>query len=362
MYRGIIQEGTWVGEGSYLRGVVKEKGYDKFTSKGRIYRIIHEDMEPGPKPRLINKSSSELLPYLAHPNGWWRNTAQKLIILKGDKTVIPKLIETVEGNESSVFHWFEKNKDYGLERLHALWTLEGLEAIEKSLLKKAYQDEDYRVRVAAIRISDRYIKSNDKEIFESLRALAQDPHPEVLQQLILTFRYNNDTKSVAQYILDNNQDNEVIKLTAEENINPAFSEIQSLKEKYKLRGGDATRQIINGYKIFKEYCSTCHGADGKGVHQLAPSLVGSPRVLGNEEITIKTLLHGLTGPVDGADYNGPMAPIAQYSDEDIANIASYIRAHLNNFGTVWSGRVRTTREKYKDRNKYWTLNELRTTQ
>ncbi len=359
MYRGIIQEGNWVGEGSYLRGVVKEKGYDKFTSKGRVYRIIHEDMERGPKPELMDKSAFELLPYLAHPNGWWRNTAQKLIILKGDKTVIPKLIETVEENESSAFDFLGEKKDYGLERLHALWTLEGLGGIEKSLLKKAYQDKDYRVRVAAIRISDRYIKLKDKEIFESLKGLAQDPHPEVLQQLILTLRYNNDaTQSIVQSILDNNKDKEIIKVTAEENINPAFSELQALKEKHKLRSGDATRQIINGYKIFKEYCSTCHGADGKGIHQLAPSLVGSPRVLGNEETTIKILLHGLTGSVDGVEYNGPMAPIAQYSDEDIADIASYIRADLNNSGTVGRRSIGATREKYKNRKRYWNLKEL----
>jgi glucose/arabinose dehydrogenase len=88
MYRGIIQEGTWVGEGSYLRGVVNEKGYDKFVGRGRIYRIVHEDMEPGKKPELLTKTSSELLEYLGHPNGWWRMTAQKLIVLKGDKSVV----------------------------------------------------------------------------------------------------------------------------------------------------------------------------------------------------------------------------------------------------------------------------------
>lgn len=39
MYRGIIQEGTWVGKGSYLRGIVDERGYDKFYQRGRIYRV-----------------------------------------------------------------------------------------------------------------------------------------------------------------------------------------------------------------------------------------------------------------------------------------------------------------------------------
>lgn len=362
MYRGIIQEGNWVGEGSYLRSVVKEKGYDKFVGRGRIYRIIHEEMEPGPAPDLLNKSANELLSYLGHPNGWWRYTAQKLIVLKGDKSVVPTLVATVEGNESFLNRIFRSaTTDYGLERLHALWTLEGLEAVEKSLLKIACKDLDPRVRVAAIRISDRYLKENDGEIFETLKSLVNDPDPEVLQQLILSFRINNDvSKPIVQSILERHLNNEVIKVTAAENLNPSFSEIVTLKEKYKLREGDAASQIVSGYKIFKENCSTCHGTDGKGIHQLAPSLVGSPRVIGDIEIPVKILLHGLTGPVDGVEYNGPMAPIAKESDEYIADVLSYVRTHLNNSGTIWRGRVRTVREKNKERNKYWTLKELGT--
>jgi mono/diheme cytochrome c family protein/glucose/arabinose dehydrogenase len=360
MYRGIIQEGNWVKEGSYLREVVKEKGLDKFVSNGRIYRIVHEDMEPGQQPKLLDKSADELLSYLAHPNGWWRNTAQKLIILKGDKTVIPSLVETLEDNESSFFGWFEKEKDPGVERLHALWTLEGLGAIDKPVLKTALKDKDYRVRVAAIRISDRYITTKDPEILATLKSMASDPHPEVLQQLILTFRLNNDeTKPLVQTIIDRHPENELIKATAAENMNPSFSVIQTLRQKFKLRGGDAANQIVNGYKIFNEYCSACHGTDGKGIPQLGPTLVGSPRVVGPEETTIAILLHGLTGPVDGVEYNGPMAAVAQYSDREIANIASYVRGHLNDAPMVGSGRVRTVREKFKDRKSYWTLRELK---
>jgi mono/diheme cytochrome c family protein len=359
MYRGIIQEGQWVGEGSYLRGVVKEKGYDKFVGMGRIYRIYHESQKPGPKPDLLERSSSELLEYLDHPNGWWRNTAQKLIILNGDRTVLPDLVETLKGNENFVSQLFQPDNDFGIERLHALWTLEGLDGIDKDLLEVAFQDDDPRVRAAAIRISDRYMKQRDPQILEMLKRLAHDPDPEVLQQLILTFRIRNEeTKSIVKGILDRNAGNELIKTTASENLNPSFSEVRALRDKFRLRGGDAASQIVSGFRIFKEYCSTCHGPDGKGLPQLAPSLVGSSRVTGDPDVTIKILLHGLTGPVDGVEYNGPMASVGQQNDEYIADVVSYIRAHLNNEGTVWRGRVRTVREKNKDRKGYWTLKEL----
>jgi mono/diheme cytochrome c family protein/glucose/arabinose dehydrogenase len=347
MYRGIIQEGTWVGKGSYLRSVVEEKGYDKFTSRGRIYKIIHEEETPGPNPDLLNKSAKELIEYLGHPNGWWRNTAQKLIVLKNDQSVAGDLTEVVEGGGDAI------------QRLHALWTLEGLDAINKDIVKNALKDKDPRVRAAAIRISDRYVKANDTDMIDALKPLANDPDFEVLQQLILTFRIqNNTTKEIVKGIAGKHPDNEVIKVTAGENLNPSFDVIQGLREKYKFRGGDAAGQIVHGYKIFQEYCSTCHGKDAKGISQLAPSLIGSPRVKGDMEVMAKILLHGLEGPVDGKTYNGPMAPVAQESDEYIADIISYVREELNGSGTVWRGRIRGVRERTKEKTGYYTLKEL----
>jgi len=347
MYRGIIQEGTWVGEGSYLRGVVQEKGHDKFHSRGRIYKIIHEEEEPGPMPKMLDKSARELIPFLGHNNGWWRNTAQKLIVLKNDQSVVPDLVEILEEDDNAI------------KRLHALWTIEGLNAINKDILKKSYHDKDYRIRTAAIRISDRFIKANDAEMLEALKVVAADSNAEVLQQVILTSRIQNaTTKETVRSISERYPDNELIKATASENLNPSFSVIQGLRQKYKLRGGDAAAQIVHGYQIFQELCSTCHGKDAKGISQLAPPLIGSARVKGDVDVFSKILLHGLEGPVDGKKYNGPMAPVAQESNEYIADIISYVREELNGSGTVWRGRVGRVRQDTKDKTGYYTLKEL----
>ena len=114
MYRGIIQERDWVGQGSYLRGVVQQYGLDKNFGRGRVWRIVHNSMKPGPQPHMQNEKSADLVQYLAHPNGWWRDTAQKLIVLRRDKTVTPALIDMARTNSNP------------LARIHALWTLEGL--------------------------------------------------------------------------------------------------------------------------------------------------------------------------------------------------------------------------------------------
>lgn len=347
MYRGIIQEGQWVNEGSYLRGVVQKKGHDNFHSRGRIYKIIHEEEEPGEMPSMLKSSNKDLVELLGHPNGWWRNTAQKLIVLKNDQSVVGDLTSILASDKNP------------LKRLHALWTIEGLDAISKDIVKNAINDKDPRVRAAAIRISDRYVKANDADMIEALKPLANDTDFEVLQQLILTFRIQNEaTKETVKNIAAKYPDNELIKVTAGENLHPSFNVIQGLKDKYKLRGGDATAQIVRGYKIFQEYCSTCHGKDAKGIPQLGPPLIGSPRVKGDFEVMAKILLHGLEGPIDGKTYNGPMVPVAQESDEYIADIMSYVREELNGAGTVWRGRIRRIREETKDKTGYYTLKEL----
>ena len=62
---------------------------------------------------------------------------------------------------------------------------------------------------------------------------------------------------------------------------------------------------------------------------MAPSLAGSPRVLGHRDYVIKVLLHGLTGPLNGMTYTDVMIPMGQQNDEWIAAVGSYIR---NSFG------------------------------
>ena len=173
MYRGIIQEGNWVREGSYLRPVVQEYELEKNIGRGRIFRIDHETTKRGPQPRMLDESPSELVRHLSHVNGWWRSEAQKLIILHGDKSVVPALQELVRtGSEP-------------LGRLHALWTLEGLGAVDVPLLKDGSGDVDARVRSAAMRISEAVIE-NDRSFDPQIRQLAEDEDPEVVIQTLLS--------------------------------------------------------------------------------------------------------------------------------------------------------------------------------
>ncbi|MDX2249129.1 MAG: c-type cytochrome [Bacteroidia bacterium] len=360
MYRGIIQEGTWVGPGSYLRGVVDRKGIDKFVGKGRIYRIVHDQMTPGKKPDLSGKSADDLLSYLGHPNGWYRMTAQKMIIVKGDKAVIPSLKKLAMDEGSFWGKWMNPDKDYALQRLHALWTLEGLEGLDKNFLIQKYTDADPRVRSAAVRLSEPYLEQSDPEIAESISGLVNDPDPEVLTQLILSLRSLKGEKpnEWVKVILDAHADNEVIAVTAMENLNEHRPEIELLKKKYILRDGDTRHSIVRGYEIYKGLCAACHGPKGEGIDPIGPPLATSPRVMGDFRTPVRVLLNGLSGPLDGKNYTSAMAPMRQNDDQWIADVLNYVRAEFGDKGTIWFRRVSQMREKYKDREAYWTMPEL----
>ena len=362
MYRGIIQESNWTKEGSKIRPHILRKELDKNFGKGRIYRIVHEQIKPGGKPKLLNKSAKQLLKYLGHPNGWYRNTAQKLIILKGDKSVVPKLKEMAEDNEPLWAGIFE-DKDYGLERVHALWTLEGLDAMDKTLISAKLKDEDARVRIMAIRLTDQMLKDGDDELLSALENLVSDPDINVVNQLALSLKFSKSPKAteILNEISGRYADNEVISVVTKESLKKDDSKLTTLKESLKNRNRGERNRILNGYDIYKQVCVACHGMDLKGVPSpngslIAPSLIGSPRVLGDKENLIKILLHGLNGPIDGKEY-GIMLPMGDNDNGWIASVLSYVRT-MNDTTAVGGVEVRRVREAYQDRDAYWTMEEL----
>jgi len=344
MYRGIIQESNWTREGSKIRPVIIRKGLDKNIGKGRIYRIVHEQIVPAGNPDLLAKTAAELLDYLGHANGWYRNTAQKLLILKNDKSVIPKLKELAKENES---FWTDLlgDKDYVLQRIHALWTLEGLGITDKTLIQEKYSDVDARVRITAIRLSDEFLKTGDFQLLSHLARLQSDPDINVVNQLALSLRYSVDPRAtdILNDISEKYKNNEIIATSVFESLKKDDSKLQKLKDKISNEPLNIKDQILKGYDIYNQQCIACHGPDLKGTQNgdgslIAPSLIGSTRVKGDKEMLIKILLNGLSGPVDGKDY-GIMLSLGDNDNQWIANVSSYIR-NMNNMTNVHNRDIR----------------------
>jgi glucose/arabinose dehydrogenase len=97
MNRGIIQESNWTQKGTFLRDKIDYYGIGKINQRGRIWRLVHDDFKRGPKPRMLDVPAKSLVAHLDHPNGWWRDNAQKQIIILGDKSIVPALTAMAVG-------------------------------------------------------------------------------------------------------------------------------------------------------------------------------------------------------------------------------------------------------------------------
>ena len=366
MYHGIIQESAWTKPDSYINPQIRRKGLDKNIGRGRIYRVVHDSYKPGPPPRLLDASGSELVKTLTHPNGWWRDNAQKLLVIRNDQSQVPALKSLALGERTfweKLMFWH--NTSLPVTRVHALWTLEGLKAIDPEILLISLKDEDPQVRKAAIRISEPFLVQENARIFSALVSLKSDPSPDVKMQLALSLRYSKNpvARTILNGLLADSKNNQVIVRVVTKSLNEGDDSKKELRDLTAHMDDDDQRLVFSGAANFNQLCATCHGSDGKGVpSMLAPALAGAELVKADKDPLIRILLHGLKGPVNKVKYPDVMPAQNERSDEYIASVLSYIRVglgnHLGHAGLVFPEDVAEMRKKYQDRKESWTMEEL----
>jgi glucose/arabinose dehydrogenase/mono/diheme cytochrome c family protein len=351
MYRGIIQEGNWVREGSYLRKVVQQYSFDKVAGFGRIWRLVHDSTKRGAQPKMDRETPAQLVAHLAHPNGWWRDTAQKLLVLKQDKSVVPALEQMAR-----------KDANY-LARLHAFWTLEGLDAARAEFVREKLRDQHPQLRVAAIRVSESLIKKGDNSLQADVLGMGKDKDADVVLQSFLTAKLLNfptwkqfTTDTIASTAFAG------VKEIGSQILNPgAAAPAQTLTPEQK-------KLMTTGAEIYNTLCASCHASDGKGMPMagapagtmLAPSFIGSKTVNGPRDGAIHVLLNGLTGDIDGKKYEGLMISMATNDDTWIASALSYVRNSFGNkAGFITASDVARLRPVAAKRSQPWTIQELR---
>src|SRR5262245_44431787 len=155
-YRGIIQDraSTTI----YLRDHIISRKLDQPTGLGRIYRVVHESTKLDSTAPFANATPAQLVEALSHPNGWQRDTAQRLLVERYAKSVAPSLVKLAESAP-----------DYRT-RLHALWTLDGIDSLEPATVTKSLSDTSRDVRASAIRLSEKWL-GKDQLTAEALKRL-----------------------------------------------------------------------------------------------------------------------------------------------------------------------------------------------
>ena len=121
-------------------------------------------------------STAELVTTLNHPNAWHRETASRLLYARQDKSAIPALARLSEEAPSP------------LGRLHALYTLDGLDALAEAYVLRALDDQDPGVREHGVRLSERIVAAHglSDALWRRLKARVDDPDLRVRYQLAFT--------------------------------------------------------------------------------------------------------------------------------------------------------------------------------
>jgi nitrite reductase (NO-forming) len=106
-------------------------------------------------------------------------------------------------------------------------------------------------------------------------------------------------------------------------------------------------QVAAGKALFAGTCSTCHQANGEGMEGVFPPLAKSSVLAATPKRIVDIMLHGLNGPVtvNGKDYNSTMPAMTQLTDDEVANIGTYV---LNSWGNP-GGRI--SKEEVAERRK-----------
>ncbi|MCP5527260.1 MAG: HEAT repeat domain-containing protein [Verrucomicrobiales bacterium] len=180
MYREIIEH-PW----SLPPGIKEQLDLNSGNDRGRIYRIVPENFRRRPDPQLSQAATAEWVRTLAHPNAWHRETAARLLYEGQDPAAVP-LLEALLSTSPSP-----------LGRLHALYALDGLQALRARHVQAGFRDADDAVREHSIRLAEQFLKSTDGgELRDALLRLAPDPSARVRFQLAFTLGELKDPRRI----------------------------------------------------------------------------------------------------------------------------------------------------------------------
>ena len=150
--------------------------------RGRLYELVYSGGRRRPRPKLSQAPAAELARLLGDRDSWWRETAQRLLFERQDRSVVGLLNDMA------------KERPSALGRLHALWTLELLGAVDPSAIILALDDPEARVRERAILLAETRL-TREPALVTKVLALTDDSNPMVRFQLAFSLGEANGSPS-----------------------------------------------------------------------------------------------------------------------------------------------------------------------
>ena len=177
------------GKGNAYENPLRDK------SHGRIWRVVSRQAGKYRPVTLDKERPSDLVDALSSNNLFWRMTAQRLLVERGEIDVLPDLYSLISDKTTD---------DYAdsYSAIHALWTIDGLGAGAKddraeSITRAALKHSSPGVRKAAIQIlSNSYWPADS--IIQS--GVLNDPDPNTKLSAILALNQLAPSESVGQLL------------------------------------------------------------------------------------------------------------------------------------------------------------------
>ena len=170
--RGVVQHRIYMT--TWLRRQVEERGLAAPVGLGRIWRIVDEDAPVGVPRRDLAALDDGALVILIRDedNGAVRDVAQRLLVERKAIAVENDLRDLVLDSNLPV-----------ARRLQALWTLQGIDRVDSSLIASAAGDDDPLMREHAARVAESLPPHLAVGILEDL---SRDARPRVRMQAVLS--------------------------------------------------------------------------------------------------------------------------------------------------------------------------------
>ena len=177
MYQGIVQYGSYMTP--YLKEQTLKRGLDSPGHMGRIWRVVPKGFDPKKAPKLSQASIQDLVQYLSHQDGWFRDMAQRLLVEKNDPKSVGPLEDLVKNGKSE------------LGRFHALWTLEGMGKVNAPLLLEVLENGTDLLKTTVLRQLE-ISAAKDPGILRQLEAIAIDLADKASDKLALQLALSSE--------------------------------------------------------------------------------------------------------------------------------------------------------------------------
>lgn len=377
--KGIIQHRAYMS--NYLRELILERGLDKVTGIGRIYKITATPQSNSDTPDFSQYTAADFVKLLQHPSGQLRSFAQKQLIFgnhQEEKGAIEKIA-------------LDNTTEYG--QIHALWTLEGLGTLDIELLTKIGTESSSPIVLKQVLQLAKLFKKDEPKLLPIFKKAIALNSQKVDLQLANTLGHFSIGKSRGYLgMLADKYANEPIFVEAMisglAGMEPIFLKemirkvpdsklVSSLKETIENQKNNdlqlptiPTKAYLDGRtlgaKNYEMYCATCHGIDGKASDGLAPPLYESEYITTSAEKLILISLNGMQGPVTvkGKVYDtGAIMPGVRHNpalnDKDLAALLRFIVNGLASSGPrINADLVKKLREQTANQEELFTEESL----